>query len=159
MPREEIESGLNVTRERIIQLLNDNLEGEHQAMIAYILYSQVLEGAAYTDIMRDLESYAAEELGPAKVIAKQIDHLGGMPSEKPKSVRTSNEQVEMLRAAFENERETVWRYRERIHQAEAMEEFPWKETSGAITVQEKENRIHLSDALGMNVPLTSAVSA
>jgi len=123
MAKEEIKSGLNTTREQMIQLLNEDLEGEHRAMIAYILHSQVLEGAAYTDIARELESQAREKLGHARVIAKQIDYSEGMPSEKPKPLKTSNEPVEMLRAAFENERETVWRYRERVRQAEAMGEF------------------------------------
>ena len=123
MAKEEIKSGLNTTREQMIQLLNEDLEGEHQAMIAYILHSQVLEGAAYTDIARELESQAREKPGHAKVTAKQIDYSEGMASEKPKPLKTSNEPVEMLRAAFENERETVWRYRERVRQAEAMGEF------------------------------------
>lgn len=120
----------------MIDLLTEDLEGEHQAMIAYILHSQVLEGAAYTEITRELESYAAEELGHARAIGKQIDYSGGMASEDPKPVKTSKNQVEMLRADFENERETVWRYRERIRQAEAMGGVAWNETSCAITEQQ-----------------------
>ena len=123
MAKEEIKSGLNTTREQMIQLLNEDLEGEHQAMIAYILHSQVLEGAAYTDIARELEAQARGKLGRASVIAEETDYSEGLPSEKPKPLKTLNEPVEILRAAFENERETVWRYRERVRQAEAMGEF------------------------------------
>ena len=121
----------------MIQLLNEDLEGEHQAIIAYILHSQVLEGAAYTDIARELESQAREKPGHARVIAKLIDYSGGMPSEEPNSFKTSNDPVEMLRAAFENERETVWRYRERVCQAEAMEEFASSENLRAIIAHEQ----------------------
>src|SRR5450756_550733 len=123
MAKEEIKSGINITRERMIQLLNEDLAGEYQAIIAYTVYSQVLKGAAYTDIAGELELHAAEELQHAIKIAKQIDYLGGMPVVTPKPVKTSNDPVEMLRADLENERETVWRYRERIQQAEAMGEF------------------------------------
>ena len=138
MTKEEIESAVNITRERMIQLLNEDLEGDHQAMIAYILHSQVLEGAAYSNIARELESQAREKLGHAGVIAKQIDISEGMPSEQqPKPVKTSNEPVEMLRAAFENEWKTVWRYRERVCQAEAMEEFASSENLRAITAHEQ----------------------
>jgi bacterioferritin (cytochrome b1) len=84
----------------MIQLLNEDLEGEHQAMIAYILHSQVLEGAAYTDIARELESQAREKLGHASVIAKHIDYSEGMPSEKPKPLKTLNEPVEILARGF-----------------------------------------------------------
>jgi bacterioferritin len=137
MAKEEIKSGLNTTREQMIQLLNEDLEGEHQAMIAYILHSQVLEGAAYTDIARELESQAREKLGHASVIAKHIDYSEGMPSETPKPLKTSNEPVEMLRAAFENERETVWRYRERVRQAEAVGESASSENLLATSAHEQ----------------------
>ena len=114
---------LNITRERMIELLNEDLAGEYQAIIAYTVYSQVIKGAAYTDIARELEAHAGEELAHAIKIAKQIDYLGGMPGVTPKAVKTSTDPVVMLRADLENERETISRYRERIRQAEAMGEF------------------------------------
>ena len=143
----------NITREQMIQLLNEDLAGEYQAIIAYTVYSQVLKGAAYTDIARELEVHAGEELAHAIKIAKQIDYLGGMPAVMAKPVKTSDDPVEMLRADLENERETVGRYRERIRQAEAMGECALSETLRAIIVQEQEHEIDLSAALDMNVPL------
>ena len=85
---------LNITREQLIKLLNEDLAGEYQAIIAYTVYSQVLKGAAYTDIARELELHAAEELQHAIKIAKQIDYLGGMPGVTPKPVKTSSDPVE-----------------------------------------------------------------
>jgi bacterioferritin len=153
MTKETTTAGLNVTREQMIQLLNEDLAGEYQAIIAYTVYSQVLKGAAYTDIAGELELHAAEELQHAIKIARQIDYLGGMPGVTPKPVKTSSDPVEMLRADLENERTTVGRYRERIRQAEAMGEFGLSETLRAIIVQEQEHEIDLSAALGINVPL------
>jgi bacterioferritin len=152
MTKENITTGLNISRERMIQLLNEDLAGEYQAIIAYTVYSQVLKGAAYTDIARELEAHAGEELAHAIKIAKQIDYLGGMPSVTPKPVKPSSDPVAMLRADLENERETVGRYRERIRQAEAMGEFALSETLRAIIVQEQEHEIDLSAALDINVP-------
>src|SRR5271157_2216359 len=114
MTKDNITTGLHITRERMIQLLNEDLAGEYQAIIAYTVYSQVIKGAAYTDIARELEAHAGEELQHAIKIAKQIDYLGGMPGVLPKPVRTPANPVEMLRADLENERTTVARYRERI---------------------------------------------
>jgi bacterioferritin len=153
MTRERTTAGSNITREQMIQLLNEDLAGEYQAIIAYTVYSQVLKGAAYTDIARELEAHAGEELAHAIKIAKQIDYLGGMPGVMPKPVKTSNDPVEMLRADLENERATVGRYRERIRQAEAMGEFALSETLRAIIVQEQEHEIDLAAALGIDVPL------
>jgi bacterioferritin len=152
MATETIEPGINITRERMIQLLNEDLAGEYQAIIAYTVYSQVLKGAAYTDIARELEAHAGEELAHALKIAKQIDYLGGMPCVTPKLVKTSNDAVTMLRADLENEQETVGRYRERIKQAEAMGEFALSETLRGIIVQEQEHEIDLSSALNIAVP-------
>src|SRR5476651_1597868 len=150
---EETTTPANITREEMIQLLNEDLAGEYQAIIAYTVYSQTLKGAAYTDIARELELHAGEELQHAIKIAKQIDYLGGMPGVTPKPVKTSSDPIEMLRADLENERTTVGRYRERIRQAETMGEFGLSETLRAIIVQEQEHEIDLSAALGINVPL------
>src|SRR5450432_1119247 len=147
------ESTVNITREQLIEFLNEDLAGEYQAIIAYTVYSQVLKGAAYTDIARELELHAAEELQHAIKIAKQIDYLGGMPGVTPKPVKTSNDPVVMLRADLANEQATVERYRARILQAEAMGEFALSETLRAIIVQEQEHEIDLASALGINVPL------
>jgi bacterioferritin len=158
MTNEHNATGPNVTREQMIELLNVDLAGEYQAIIAYIVYSQVLKGAAYTDIARELETHAGEELQHAIKIAKQIDYLGGMPCVTPKPVKTSTDPVQMLRADLENERVTVGRYRDRIRQAEAMGEFALSETLRSIIVQEQEHEIDLAAALGIDVPLPETPS-
>src|SRR5450631_536602 len=78
-----------LTREDLIVLLNDDLAGEYQAIISYVIYSQVLKGAQYMNIAAELEKHAAEELAHALIIAGQIDYLGGMPSAVSKPVKTS----------------------------------------------------------------------
>jgi bacterioferritin len=159
MNNKETTSDPIITRKQMIALLNEDLSGEYQAIIAYIVYSQMIKGAAYTDIARELEAHAGEELGHAIKIAKQIDYLGGMPSVVPKAVKISTDPVEMLRADLENERETVDRYRERIRQAEAMGEFALSETLRGIIVQEQEHEIDLSAALNIEVPLPAELAA
>src|ERR1700683_2390496 len=98
MTKESTATDLNISREEMIQLLNEDLAGEYQAIIAYTVYSQVLKGAAYTDIARELETHAAEELAHAIKIAKQIDYLGGSPVVVPKPVKTPEGSAAMLRA-------------------------------------------------------------
>jgi bacterioferritin len=147
---------LNITREQMVQLLNDDLSREYQAIIAYVVYSQVIKGAEYTDIARELEKHAGEELSHAIKIAKQIDYLGGSPVVEPQPVKTSDDPKVMLRADLENERNTVANYRQRILQAEAMGEFALSETLREIIVQEQEHEIDLASALGIEVPRSKA---
>jgi bacterioferritin len=147
-----MEQHSKITREQMVQLLNEDLAREYQAIIAYVVYSQVLKGAAYTDIARELEKHAGEELSHALSVAKQIDYLGGTPSVSPKPVKLSDKPEELLRFDLENERETVAHYRTRIQQAEAMGEFALSETLRKIITQEQEHEIDLADALGIDVP-------
>jgi len=133
----------------MIRVLNEDLAREYQAIIAYTVYSQVLKGAPYTDIAKELEQHAAEELSHALRISKQIDYFGGMPEVRPKEVKTSEDPKEMLRFDLENERVTIKNYRQRIRQADAMGEFALSEVLREIIVQEQEHLIDLANALGI----------
>jgi bacterioferritin len=141
-----------VTRKRLIELLNEDLSREYQAIIAYVNYSQVLKGAQYMSIAAELEKHASEELAHALLIAKQIDYLGGMPTVTPLPVKTSEKAEEMLRFDLENENDTVANYRVRIRQCEALGEYALAENIRGILVQEQEHQIDLATALGENVP-------
>src|SRR5271167_1550741 len=92
-----------ITREDLIKLLNEDLSREYQAIISYVVYSQVLKGAQYMNIAAELEKHAGEELSHALIISNQIDYLGGMPAVTPKPVRTSEKATDMLQFDLENE--------------------------------------------------------
>lgn len=141
-----------VTRKQLIGLLNDDLSREYQAIIAYVNYSQVLKGAQYMSIAKELEQHAREELAHALTIAKQIDYLGGMPTVTPKPVRTSEKAEDMLRSDLDNETETIRNYRDRVRQCEALGEYALAEQIREILVQEQEHQIDLATALGEAVP-------
>ena len=141
-----------ITREKLIDKLNEDLAREYQAIIAYVVYSQVLKGAEYMSIAEELERHAGEELQHALTISKQIDYLGGMPSVKSLPVKQSEDAREMLRADLENEAATVRAYRERVIQCEALQEYAIAEDIREILRQEQEHLIDLATALGEDVP-------
>src|SRR5580765_487309 len=114
-------------REQLIADLNDDLSREYQAIIAYVIYSQTLKGAAFMAIAKELEAHAGQELKHAITIAKQIDYLGGMPNAEPLPVKISDKAEEMLRADLDNETETVANYRQRIRQCETLGEYAMAE--------------------------------
>ncbi len=141
-----------ITRERLVELLNEDLAREYQAIISYVIYSQVLKGAPYMAIAAELEKHAGEELQHALTIAKQIDYFGGAPTAVPKPVRTSDKAEEMLRFDLDNENETIRNYRERVRQAESLSEYALAEDLREIILQEQEHQIDLATALGIDVP-------
>ncbi len=142
----------NISREKLIELLNEDLGREYQAIIAYVIYSQTLKGAQYNHIAAELEVHAGEELQHALLIAKQIDYLNGTPTNVPKPVQMSDKAEEMLRFDLENEKETIINYRQRIRQADALGEFAIGETIRKIIAQEQEHLQDLADALGIDTP-------
>lgn len=143
------------SRTELIRRLNEDLATEYQAIIAYVVYSQTLKGAAYMAITQELEVHAAEELSHAITIAKHIDYLGGTPAVTPRPVKVTDKAVEMLRADLDNENQTIRQYRERVKQCEALEEFAIAEDIREILRQEQEHQTDLSTALGEDVPNVS----
>jgi bacterioferritin len=141
-----------ITRERLAQLLNEDLAREYQAIIAYVVYSQVLKGAEYMNIADQLEEHAKQELQHALIISRQIDYLGAMPTSTPKPVKLSEKPREMLRFDLDNENETIRNYRERIRQCETLGEFAMAEQIRQIVVQEQDHQIDLATALGEDAP-------
>jgi bacterioferritin len=141
-----------LTREQLIKLLNEDLAREYQAIIAYVVYSQVLKGAEYMNIAAQLELHAQQELQHALIVSKQIDYLGGMPTVTPRPVRTSKRAEDMLQFDLDNENETIRNYRERIRQCEALEEYAIAEHIREILIQEQDHQIDLATALGKEVP-------
>lgn len=143
---------LRVTREQLIELLNEDLRREYQAVIAYVVYSQVIKGAEYMKVAAELEKHAGEELKHALIISKQIDYLGGQPATEPMPVKTSDKAKDMLKFDLDNETTTITAYRTRVRQCEAIGEYAMAEHIRSILVEEQDHQIELATALGIEVP-------
>ena len=141
-----------LTREKLIEFLNEDLSREYQAIIAYVNYSQVLKGAAYMNIADELAVHAAEELAHALTIANHIDYLGGMPTVVPQPVKTSEKAEDMLRFDLQNEKDTIANYRRRIKQCEELNEYSISESIRSILIQEQDHLSALATALGIDPP-------
>jgi len=141
-----------ITRDELAKLLNEDLSREYQAIIAYVVYSQVLKGAEYMNIADQLEKHAHQELQHALTISRQIDYLGEMPAVTPKPVKVSENARDMLRYDLDNEAETIRAYRERVRQCEELNEFAMAEQIREILVEEQDHLIDLATALGEDPP-------
>jgi bacterioferritin len=152
-PREKtVPASGPVDRKKLIELLNEDLAREYQAIIAYVVYSQVLKGASYMSIASELEVHASEELKHALTVSKQIDYLGGTPTVVAKEVKLSDDPKALLRFDLQNEADTIRNYRERVRQCEALGEYAISEDIREILRQEQEHLIDLATALGEDPP-------
>jgi len=146
----------NISRDRLADLLNEDLAREYQAIIAYVVYSQVLKGPEYMNIAGQLESHAQDELKHALILSRQIDYLGKMPIVTATPVKVSAKAKEMLQFDLDNENETIRNYRERVRQCEALGEYALAEQIRQILVDEQDHQIDLATALGVEAPNVTA---
>src|SRR5579863_516024 len=156
VPTPSPKSDKPLSRQDLIAALNEDLSREYQAIIAYVVYSQVLKGAEYMNIAGELEVHAGEELKHALIISNQIDYLGGMPTVQPKLVKTSERAKDMLKFDLENESETIRNYRDRVRQCEELGEFAMAEHIREILMDEQDHLIALATALGIDPPKLGA---
>jgi bacterioferritin len=136
----------------LVDGLQQDLSREYQAIIAYTVYSNVLTGAKWMSIAKELKKHAHEELEHALIIADQIDYLGAMPNATPKAVKLSEKPEDMIRFDLDNETDTIQNYRIRVKQAEAVGHYALAEQLRKIIAQEQEHQHDLATALGIPVP-------
>ena len=105
-------------RIELIERLNEDLMLEYQSIVQYVAHIASIKGARYQQVVDHLETHLAQEVEHAKIVARQIDFLGGTPTTHVPEIemrRVSAE--EALTDDFELERTQLERYRERIEQA------------------------------------------
>jgi len=139
---------MTVTIEKLLDLLNNDLELEYSAAIQYINHAAVMTGAAYGDIIKELKTHANEEIQHAITLADQIDYFGQKPSVKVGKILTSTDNNEMLQQDLDGQQDAVKRYKTRIEQAEDLKEFGLAQQLRNILATEQEHAMDLRQALG-----------
>ena len=139
----------NISKEEFIDKLNYDLQWEYAAAIQYIQHQAVISGAAFDNIADELALHAEEELQHAIQLADQIDYLGGEPSVDVEEIKVSEDAETMLKQDLGGERDAIERYKKRIRQAEALDEYATAQTIRNILVTEQEHEMDLMDALDL----------
>ena len=137
-----------IATDKLIELLNMDLELEYAAAIQYINHAAVMTGAAYGDIIKELKIHANEEVQHAMILSDQIDFLDGSPSVNVGKIMTSSNNDEMLQQDLDGEEDAIRRYKIRIEQAEELKEFALAQQLRTILATEQEHAMDLKQALG-----------
>ncbi len=117
MKDEALTSNPSLTSKRQIHVLNRDLACEYRAIIATIVYSEVLKRAHYTTIAEALERHAAEDFQHAKEIAARIVSLGGIPCVGLENGQGSVDEIAMFHLDLDGKPRKVRNYRYPIHSA------------------------------------------
>lgn len=109
--------------DELIQGLNEDLQGEFQAVIMYRLYASMVQGPHRQELRNFFEAEIPEELIHAQILADKISTLGGTPAATPKKVQIVKDAKEMLEEALKAEVGTIEQYVKRRKQAEELGEY------------------------------------
>lgn len=107
-----------MTRQQLIERLNEDLAGEYGAIIQYLTYAAKATGPYRPQLTQFFTAEIADEQGHAQFLANKIVALGGDPTTTPREVQTARGNKEMLQAVLEAERRAVADYTSRALEAE-----------------------------------------
>ena len=137
-----------LTRAQLIDELNNDLAKEFQALVQYVQHAAAMTGPQYDAIKAELVVHSNEEHAHAISLADQIDFLGGVPGVDVADRRTSRRTPKvMLEQDLDGELDAIARYRERIAQAEMLQEYGLRRALEDILIVEEEHARDLQDAL------------
>ena len=139
---------MGITREELLEKLNGDLAWEYAALIQYVQHASVITGGEYESIIAELLVHANEEMQHATSLSDQIDWLGGVPAVDVQVIKTSPDSTEMLEQDLEGELDAVRRYRERIAEAESLQEYGLRRVLEDILIMEEEHARDLMTVLG-----------
>jgi bacterioferritin len=129
-----------VTKKKLLEELNKDLEWEYAAAIQYVQHAAVLTGAQYESIQKELIVHSQEEMQHALSLSEQIDFLGGTPTIDVETRAVAKDSLKMLKQDLAGEELAITRYKERIQQAEALKEYGLRRILEDILIQEEEHK-------------------
>jgi bacterioferritin len=107
-------------REKLVELLNGDLELEFRSIVQYTQHSATVKGVEFQPMADKIRPHLRQELEHATVLAEQIDFLGGEPTTRVPEVPNQTEPRRALSLDLELEERQLAAYRERFEQAEEM---------------------------------------
>ena len=138
-----------LSKPELIDALNRDLAKEYAALIQYVQHAAVITGPQYDAIAAELLVHATEEHAHAVSLSNQIDWLGGMPAADVGDIHISPDSKTMLELDLDGELDAISRYRERVSQAELLQEYGLRRALEDILVVEEEHARDLQNALDM----------
>jgi bacterioferritin len=138
-----------LTRAQLIAELNRDLAKEYSALIQYVQHAAVITGPQYDAISAELVVHSNEEHQHAITLSNQIDFLGGVPAVDVADIHISPDSKVMLEQDLEGELDAITRYRERIGQAEMLQEYGLRRALEDILIIEEEHARDLQSALDL----------
>lgn len=111
-----------ISKQELIDLLNDDLAREYAAAIQYRQHAAVIDGLHFA-FVGVLYEHADDEMSHAKILSEHINYLGGIPTTDPTARHVDSDAVAMLNFDLDGENDAITRYTERIAQCNEAGEY------------------------------------
>ena len=108
-----------MTKQELIDRLNDDLAGELSAVIQYLTYAAKATGPYRPQLSAFFLAEVADEQLHAQYLANKIVALGGEPTTEARPVEAASSNREMLEAVLVAEKRAVADYTQRAKEADA----------------------------------------
>jgi bacterioferritin len=146
-------SATKISPTKLIDLLNERLSHEYDAIIMYGIYSQVANRAVYRNTAREVETHAQEKLQHALGISDQIHSLGGMAEIKikPKLAHRLYDIEEVVCLELETNSAEIRSYQELVCQCETRKDFALAEQMRGILRNEQQHQKNQAAALAKDL--------
>lgn len=118
-----METTTTVTKEDLIEGLNEDLAHEYQAILMYTTYAAMASGIHRPILKTFFEDEVADELTHAQFLADKVTALGGTPVTEPAPLTLAHDNRAMLEQVLAAETETIERYVTRRRAAEAFGDY------------------------------------
>ncbi|MEO7836748.1 MAG: ferritin-like domain-containing protein [Acidimicrobiales bacterium] len=136
-------------RDKLIELLNEDLQTEYQSIVQYIQHTATIKGPEYISTVEELRAHLSQELEHALMLAEQVDFLGGTPTVEVPSIRSAADSRGALELDLELETSQLERYRERVEQTTEMGLPDVAEVLRPLLQQTQDHVRDLQSALGL----------
>jgi bacterioferritin len=136
-----------VDKASFIERLNEDLGTEYQSIVQYVQHAATIKGPEYHSIAEEIDTHLSQELEHAKILAQQIDFLGGKPTVKVPEVPDASDGVAALKADVELEQRQLDRYRQRVAEANDLGLPDVAEALRPLLQQTQDHVRELQDAL------------
>ena len=146
-------SATEMSLSKLVDLLNECLSREYDAIIRYGIYSQFANRAGYRHTAGEIETHAQEKLQHALGISDQIHSLGGKAEIriKPKLAHKMYNIREMLHFELESNIEAIRSYQELVRHCETRKDFALAEEIGGILRNEQQHQMDQAAAVAKDL--------
>lgn len=106
-----------MTKEKLIEGLNQDLAGEYQAILMYVTYAACVTGPHRPMLKQFFAAEVPDELAHAQFLAEKIASLGGQPVVEPRPVPVTEDPRQMLQNVLDAEKQAIADYKQRADEA------------------------------------------